>query len=337
MKTKMSAQKTKDRTRFLSPKDAPPPSDSEQSVSDAADHPNTEWKGIEDDGDSDEDIEMEADVPPKDEEEVELERLVFGDSAGFKAGIKSFAEADKSRTLQYSLEGDQEDEDEGALEAIPDDNLFFFDTGPEPAPGTALTVANVVEEEDEADKAVWEDSDDDHLVVSLASVPRLRKLRETEEDDVVSGREYIRRLRKQYLSLYPPPDWALEATGKAKRKRDRVGHNEESEASGSEMDLDSDDELSAQPLAKLLRDADLLSRTSTGPHKKRKLQPGTVDIQRLKDVTGKGPVCLSKIPTVFEISTHNIVCYYLPLLPPIISPPPLIWPKLHIISPPYQF
>ena len=50
--------------------------------------------------------------------------------------------------------------------------------------------------------AAWEDSDDERLVVSLASVPRLRKLRRTEAEDVISGKDYVRRLRKQYAT-YP--------------------------------------------------------------------------------------------------------------------------------------
>lgn len=44
----------------------------------------------------------------------------------------------------------------------------------------------------------WEDSDDERLTISLASRNQRRKLRDTEIDDVVSGTEYSRRLRRQY-------------------------------------------------------------------------------------------------------------------------------------------
>lgn len=44
----------------------------------------------------------------------------------------------------------------------------------------------------------WEDSDDERLTISLASYGQRRKLRDTEIDDVVSGTEYSRRLRRQY-------------------------------------------------------------------------------------------------------------------------------------------
>jgi U3 small nucleolar RNA-associated protein 18 len=256
----------------------------------------TEWSGFDEENQADEASDGSVDIImdeeegaiPKDEEEEELERLIFGDSAGFKAGIKSFA-LDPSTDLR----GEQQDEgadEEGALEDVADQDLFFFDAGPTPAAAGPLTVSTAVDEEDEEDKPAWVDSDDERLIVSLASVPRLRKLRETEADDVVNGREYVRRLRKQYTRLYPTPEWALHAAGKAKRKRTRVVTDGESgEESASDMDVD-DDDLSTQPLAKLLKDADIMSRNARGSVKRRKLQSGTVDIQRLDDVCKKGPV-----------------------------------------------
>jgi len=48
-----------------------------------------------------------------------------------------------------------------------------------------------------ANAPVWEDSDDERMMVSLASNPRLRKLRITESEDLVNGKEYMERLRRQ--------------------------------------------------------------------------------------------------------------------------------------------
>jgi U3 small nucleolar RNA-associated protein 18 len=45
--------------------------------------------------------------------------------------------------------------------------------------------------------AAWVDSDDERIFVSLASSNRLRKLRRAEDEDVISGKEYARRLRAQ--------------------------------------------------------------------------------------------------------------------------------------------
>lgn len=47
------------------------------------------------DVDSAEEEEEEGDELEKDETEVELERLVFGDSSGFREGLKDFAPAER--------------------------------------------------------------------------------------------------------------------------------------------------------------------------------------------------------------------------------------------------
>jgi U3 small nucleolar RNA-associated protein 18 len=240
-------------------------------------------------------------IPPKDTEEEELERLIFGDSAGFKDGLENFS---ISRTAgMYGGASDEEQEEGSDLDNVADDNLFFFDTGPEAAPAGSVAVSKAEESEDEEDQPAWDDSDDERLVISLASVPQLRKLRETAEDDMVNGKEYARRLRKQYERLYPAPEWAAHAIGKAKKRRRTMDDDEESgEESGSDMDVD--DDLSTQPLARLLKDADVLSRnTARGPAKRRKLQAGTIDIQRLKDVAKAGPVRSHWVLTAITILT----------------------------------
>ena len=63
------------------------------------------------------DVEFELDAEmEKDEKEEELERLVFGDSAGFKAGLKSLAriesEEEEQANIHTGLEG-LEDADVG--------------------------------------------------------------------------------------------------------------------------------------------------------------------------------------------------------------------------------
>ena len=61
----------------------------------------------------------------------------------------------------------------------------------------------------------WVDPDDATLQVSLAADKRLRKLRDAPEDDALGGREYERRLRRQYEKIHPAPAWA----GKSKKRR----------------------------------------------------------------------------------------------------------------------
>lgn len=248
----------------------------------------------EEEGDDDDEsmeivVQKEKPVLPKDTEEEELERLVFGDSAGFKKGLEAFS-LDHS-AVAFGAESEEEQDEDADFDNVADQDLFFFDTGPAPAPAGPLAIVQGDESEDQDDKPAWEDSDDERIVVSLASVPQLRKLRETAQDDMVNGKEYARRLRKQYERLYPTPDWATHAMGKTKRKRRQTLEDGESDDEpASDMDV-YEDGLSTQPLARLLKDADILSRKSRAPAKRRKLQAGTIDIQRLKDVARTGPVC----------------------------------------------
>ena len=136
------------------------------------------------------DIDMDDD---KDAAEEELERAVFGDSMGFRSGLADFEAAQDE---QDSADEDvAEAGDEQGYGGLADQDLFFTDIGA----STELKPAPEAEdeEEEEGNEAAWQDSDDERMAVSLASVPRLRKLRRTEAEDVISGKEYVRRLRKQ--------------------------------------------------------------------------------------------------------------------------------------------
>ncbi len=188
--------------------------------------------------------------------------------------------------------------------------LFFLDSGPS-APGVqAIAPVHTLDGEDPTsgdNVPAWEDSDDERIMVSLASNPRLRKLRLSEAEDVINGKEYCKRLRRQFERLYPVPEWAnpsasKRSSKKGKRRR-RSSGSFSSAAEGSsadEMDVD-DEELSAQPLAKLLQNADdLTSRADIS--KRRKLRPEVLDIQRTKDVGNTQPVSSLLAPIIIEHS-----------------------------------
>ena len=161
-------------------------------------------------------------------------------------------------------------------------------------------------------------------MVSLASVPRLRKLRIAEAEDVVNGREYAKRLRRQFELLNPPPEWAEYALQNPPSKRRRLSEDagSQDEDSAEEMDMDMDDNLpSVAPLAKLLQDAQSLVRQSaSGSGKKRKLRPAVIDIQRLKDIPGVQPSAIT------SLSFH-------PQLPLLLSSGPSSTLYLHHIAP----
>jgi U3 small nucleolar RNA-associated protein 18 len=133
----------------------------------------------------------------KDAAEEELERAVFGDSMGFRAGLAGF-EAGGQDIQDSDDHAAAPGDEEQAYDAFADSDLFFSDVGASAALQPAAAVEDDEDEEEEGG-AAWQDSDDERMLVSLASVPRLRKLRRTEAEDVISGKDYVRRLRKQYV------------------------------------------------------------------------------------------------------------------------------------------
>lgn len=247
------------------------------------------------------------DVDERDSDEEELERLVLGNKAGFRANLFQNASESEGEDDWEGLRIDDGEADTGAtgLAELDDSAVFWVDAGD----GKQVTAPAQAQET--GPQPAWVDSDDERLTVSLAGVRQLRKLRETEADDLVSGTEYTRRLRQQYLRLNPLPSWAKDATAdrKSRRRRGSSGSESsgESDASSDEDDVDP----SALPLEKFLRDASLLN--GEGRRKKRKLRPEVIDIQRTRDIsdTHKGPVeslCFHpQHPVLLSSSTSSII------------------------------
>ena len=156
--------------------------------------------------------------------------------------------------------------------------LFFFDSGPTP-------VASEKDEEDESEQEVeqdesdaetedteessedelerlqriqvdgygygrkpaWEDKDDFALQVSLVGTDRTKKLRETEDEDVVSGVEYEQKLRRQFEKVHPVPSWAtLPSMRETRKRRSKVVDGSDSDYSDEEeqhSDFEDDDDV----------------------------------------------------------------------------------------------
>ncbi|XXG94586.1 hypothetical protein Hte_000843 [Hypoxylon texense] len=222
----------------------------------------------------------------KDEDEEELERFVLGDATNFRENLfrdESWADGAIARSGRA---GDGEaSEPESGLEDIDDADLFTFDVGGAVSSGDKELVGGTaakIEEAPDKDIPAWEDSDDERLTISLADASQLRKLRISEGEDVVSGTEYTRRLRQQYLRLNPLPEWAREAEERPAKRRRR------SSAAGSDSDfsddatVNDDAEASALPLDAFLRDASTLKERAS--HGVRKLRPEVIDIQRSRDI-----------------------------------------------------
>ncbi len=193
------------------------------------------------------------------------------------------------------------------------------------------------------DKPAWVDSDDERITVSLASNSRLRKLRITESEDLITGREYTKRLRRQFERLYPVPKWANpSATQRSLPRRGRRTSNspESSEAmvSGDEMSLESED-LSVKPLAQLLRNAGILTQsTLVDPGQKKKLRPEVIDIQRIKDigtaqtVSSVSPLLRSWLKSSPAIKSSVTSLAFHPEYPLLLSSGPSSTLSLHHIS-----
>lgn len=218
----------------------------------------------------------------KDEEELALEKIVFGDIEGFESGLRdldldNFLNEDQDDDLSEPEVSDEEKSDEEDVAGLDDSQLFLVDDDAEMSDaGNDDDDDDSSEEESEEDAdnildvngghAAWIDSDDERLEVSLADSARLRKLRKNAREDLVSGREYVKRLRARFEKIYPVPLWAQEKT---------LEQN-----SDDEMDLDSDEEIaSTDPLAKLLQTTSRYISTA----KSRLLPQGNIDIERLKD------------------------------------------------------
>ncbi|EKJ78463.1 hypothetical protein NXS19_000584 [Fusarium pseudograminearum] len=249
----------------------------------------------------------------KDSDEEELERLVLGNKAGFRAQLFNDDGMFNSNWDDEGKEMQLVEQDPG-LEEVEDADLFTFDTG------TGAGAANVTKAAKPTDWNVpaWEDSDDDRLAVSLAGATRLRKLRKTEAEDLVSGTEYSQRLRQQYLRLNPLPAWVRESDGRPSKRR------RSSAASNSSDDSDSDSEVSAQPLEKFLRDVNSLA--GVGSNQKRRLRPEVIDIQRTREIPDKHNAPVGSLsfhpeyPVLLSSSTASVL--YLHHIAPAAHPTP---------------
>ncbi|ESQ41363.1 hypothetical protein EUTSA_v10013183mg [Eutrema salsugineum] len=57
-------------------------------------------------------------------------------------------------------------------------------------------------------EAAWEDEEEKEININISTVNRLRKLRKEENEGLISGSEYIARLRAHHAKLNPGTDWA---------------------------------------------------------------------------------------------------------------------------------
>ncbi|KAD4584433.1 hypothetical protein E3N88_22034 [Mikania micrantha] len=110
-------------------------------------------------------------------------------------------------------------------------------------------------------KPVWVDEEEQNIRIDISKVNRLRKLRKDEDETVITGTEYVSRLRALHVKLNPGTDWA---------RLDSRARNDTS-------DSDSDQETVFQT------SEDLVVKS------KSKLLPGLLEYARLVDANAQDP------------------------------------------------
>eukprot|EP01018_Ginkgo_biloba_P008299 Gb_28754 [translate_table: standard] len=133
---------------------------------------------------------------------------------------------------------------------------------------------NDIDEEPER-KPAWIDEEEAETKVNITRVSRLRKLRNEEKEDLISGTDYVNRLRSQHAKLNPGTQWA---------QLDRTHIEYDSD---SESDIENGFKISkgfGDPDYDILRGNEDLVVTSRG-----KLLPGQIEYSRLRDANAEDP------------------------------------------------
>lgn len=235
-------------------------------------------------------------------------QLFFIDDSAGSSSIKALALDEDPSALDESDGGADVAVEEEPLheQPTPDDDASIIEPGQETSLGNTLRSST-------RKAPAWVDPDDANIQVSLTSHTRLRKLRDAPAEDVVGGREYERRLRRQYEQINPAPEWASKARKKLHPKRRRS-------ASGSEAEVEVEDVI-----------PDLLASTGgiSGGRKPNTLTPGIISVDRLRDANQAAPAegeikslqfhPSPQIPVLLTASTdrrlrlfhvRSVSCYY---------------------------
>lgn len=176
--------------------------------------------------------------------------------------------------------GKGDDDEVDAAASAKASSLFFTDRSAD----SVLTVyqedADFSDDSDKDDalkrKPVWVDEEEEKVTVNIAKVNRLRKLRKEEDEDLISGSEYVSRLRAQHAKLNRGTDWAqLDSGSKMDGSSDDELTDDENKAAVSRGYEDLDDILRTNE--------DLVVKSSS------KLLPGHLEYSKLVDANIQDP------------------------------------------------
>ncbi|KAK7328074.1 hypothetical protein VNO77_22170 [Canavalia gladiata] len=183
--------------------------------------------------------------------------------------------------------GKEDNEVEDGNNAAKVSDLFFTDRSADSVLSVYQEDADLSQEshghddDDDDDRAlqrkpVWVDDEEENTTVNITKVNRLRKLRKGEDENLISGSEYVSRLRAQHIKLNPGTEWA------------KLGSREEIDGSSDDDLTDEENEAVVshgyQDVDDILRtNEDLVVKSSS------KLLPGLVEYSRLVDANIQDP------------------------------------------------
>ncbi|KAI9119192.1 hypothetical protein K1719_009867 [Acacia pycnantha] len=125
-------------------------------------------------------------------------------------------------------------------------------------------------------KPAWVDEEEELTAVNIDKVSRLRKLRKEEDESLITGSEFVSRLRAQHIKLNPGTDWAqFDSRSKEDKSSDDESTDEENEVSVGRGYKDVDDILRTNE--------DLVVKSSS------KLLPGHLEYSGLVDANIQDP------------------------------------------------
>ncbi|CEP64724.1 Utp18p LALA0_S13e01596g [Lachancea lanzarotensis] len=228
-------------------------------------------------------------IPPPDEEEVLLSKIVFGDTAEFHESLSELRHLDEG--FSNSNDGDimlkeagEDDDDEGSeadMDRMNDDQLFFVDDGIDGETQDQMSVDDESSQSDiddgtEESSDAWSDSDDERVEVTITATNKTKKLRTSYNEGQIRGRHYVQRLRSQFEKIYPRPKW-VESPSDDDSDAEQTG-------SGNDEDLEQVINGDASALSKILQSTYVYHDLSN-----RLLPPKVLDITRLKDANAAHP------------------------------------------------
>ncbi|XP_008802211.2 U3 small nucleolar RNA-associated protein 18 homolog [Phoenix dactylifera] len=119
--------------------------------------------------------------------------------------LESFLFGTLHSPVEFGKEAGGEEE-----EVAQDVPLFFVDksTGDEMVVYEEDLHSRIEERRKEEKKPAWVDDEEERTEVDIVKVNRLRKLRKEADERVISGADYVARLRAQHAKLNPGTEWA---------------------------------------------------------------------------------------------------------------------------------